>query len=444
MPRPKNIRTRRRPRGRQAQGKGDLWKALGNGASWLLGKGIRSLITGFGDYKVESNTLMKGGLDPPTVVNSVGEGNVIVRHREYLMDISATTVFTVETLPINPGMVQTFPWLSAIAQHFEQYKMRGLLFEFKSLSSDSVLSSATSSALGSVVMATQYNVLNPVFPDKFTMENYEFANSSKPSIGFLHPVECARSGTPISELFIRSGNPFAGSDLRLYDLGTFNIATVGMQAASGVAGELWCTYEIELLKPRISSEIDVSEYVDHFLLSTSATNANPFTAAVRSSTSTLGGTVNGATYTFPPQITDGLYLAVFSAVGGSTSVTGPTWALTNCLANLLFRNNTVSNVEIPTGTTTTTYLAVQALVVTSTNASFALNSGVYPTSITSGDFLVIQLPAALTALMEVTTKICPIDLCPTHTPTTDSDEDDSNLNERLFFLENLVSKLGLI
>ena len=56
----------------------------------------------------------------------------------------------------------------------------------------------------------------------------------------------------------------ANADARLYDLGTFSIATVGMQADSGVAGELWCTFEVELLKPKFNSNWEGS--ADHFWL----------------------------------------------------------------------------------------------------------------------------------------------------------------------------------
>jgi hypothetical protein len=39
-----------------------------------------------------------------------------------------------------------FPWLSNIAQNFESYKLRGLVFEFKSMSGDALTS--TNTALG--------------------------------------------------------------------------------------------------------------------------------------------------------------------------------------------------------------------------------------------------------------------------------------------------------
>lgn len=365
-----------------------------------MNKGIGALISGFGDYKIENNTLMTGGLDPPNIVNSVNNGNMIVRHREYLGDISATVAFTIQSYPLNPGLMDSFPWLSSIAQHFEQYKFRGVIFEFKSLSSDAVLSASTSSALGSVIMATQYNALNPAFPDKFTMENYEFANSSKPSLSFIHPVECLKKDTSVLELYVRGSAAPAGSDLRLFDLGNFYVATVGMQAASGIAGELWCTYEIELIKPKISNPLNIDHLMDHFRLSPTLTNAAPFTAATLHY-STLGGALSPNVYSFPTNISSGVYLLFWEIVGSSTAITQPTPTPTNCTVRPIFANGTASIIGTPTGTTSTFTFHVMCVTINASPAFMSYStSGVYPASPTAGDFFVIELPGNVTKINE--------------------------------------------
>jgi len=389
------MRQRRRVN-KPSNGIGDL---IESGLSWLFNKGLGALVSGFGDYKVENNSLMTGGLDPPTIVNTVNNGNVIIRHREYLMDISATTTFTIQALSLNPGLISTFPWLSAIASHFEQYKFRGILFEFKSLSSDSVLSSATSSALGSVIMATQYNALNPAFPDKFTMENYEFANSSKPSISFIHPVECARRDTSLTELYVRDEAAPSGSDLRLFDLGNFYIATVGMQAASGVAGELWCTYEVELIKPKISNPIGAIISTDHFQLSSSATNAAPFTANKAGTFNTLGGTLGTNFYVFPGTVVDGVFVLWWNLVGNSTATAAPTLVLTNCIAYNLLDLGTKNGLS--TVGTSTQFIQMVIVQITGVNAAISgFGTGTLPASPTYGDLVVSEIPSNLTVLNE--------------------------------------------
>lgn len=146
--------------------------------------------------------------------------------------------------------------------------MRGLVFEFKTMSSDAVLSSGASSALGTVIFATQYNALDKPFEDKRTMENYEFANSTKPSESMLHPVECKRSQTPVDLLYVRTEELVSTGDLRMYDLGNFSFAVQGCQnAAPGqVIGELWCSFEVEFFKPKLLPLGGASTLMDHYQL----------------------------------------------------------------------------------------------------------------------------------------------------------------------------------
>lgn len=396
MPRRSRIRARRL---NAPQTNSSLLNMVDRGLGWLMNKGLSALVSGFGDYKIATNSLLTGGLDPPSVVNTINNGSVIVRHREYLFDVQATTAFTIQPLPINPGLIQTFPWLSNIAQHFEQYKFRGLLFEFKSLSSDAVLSSATSSALGSVVMATQYNALNPPFPDKFTMENYEFANSSKPSISFIHPVECAKRDTSIEELYVRGGAAPSGSDLRLYDLGTFNVATVGMQADSGVAGELWCTYEVELIKPKINTAPEFSLAVDHFHLTSDATNTEPFKNNVPDAGNTIGGSLGSTTYSWPGEVTEGMYLVLWYLSGASAVTLIPTRTFVNCTGVNILLGDSISYVSTPAGAALINF-NVSAIKITAAGASVQFSGGNYPTAL-NGDFFVFGLPNTLSVLDEI-------------------------------------------
>lgn len=216
-------------------------------------------LTGFGEYKVNRNSL--AGVDSLPMFANTRHGTV-VRHREFLGDVitsSVPGVFRIDTFPIQPALLSTFPWLAPIAEQFDEYTIEGMVFEFKSNSYDALASVNTAS--GTVIMTTQYNVLAPPFTNKLQMEQYEFTCSEKPSVSILHPVECSRIETPTSVLTTRSGP--APGDLRLYDWGNFNIATVGMQGASVNVGELWVTYDVKFYKPRQSATSDVA---DHYTL----------------------------------------------------------------------------------------------------------------------------------------------------------------------------------
>lgn len=130
-----------------------------------LAKGIATL-TGYGDYTAGGVNL---GDQVPIVRNTpVG---CIVRHREYIGDLIATAGFVVNPQKINPSNGAIFPWLSKIAANFEEWIPRGIIFEYRTMSSDTVVNvSSGSPALGTVIMATDYNVYNPPFASKQQME----------------------------------------------------------------------------------------------------------------------------------------------------------------------------------------------------------------------------------------------------------------------------------
>lgn len=366
---------------------------VGAGLGSLLGGKLGHLveqITGFGDYRINSNSIMKGGMSPAQVVNSHNRGGYIVRHREFIGDILSTQAFAITTYALNPGIANAFPWLSQIANSFEEYRWRGLLFEFKTMSSNAVLSSSASTALGTVIMSTQYNSVAPPFVDKKTMENYEFACSSNPSQTFIHPVECKPAVTPVSKLYVRSGAVPANADQRLYDLGEFSIATQGMQNSGGVIGELWATYEIEFFKCAYAPQ----NQTDHFTL-LNVTNAAPLgSTTTPNSGSSIGGTivVSGTGYSFPPNISSGKYMLSYQAAGGSTALTAPTLGFTNCTPLNYWKNDTVSSIGAPTnGATSAQMIVVCTFIVTGQNASFGFSSQVLPTSVSSADLWITQI-----------------------------------------------------
>lgn len=191
---------------------------------------------------------------------------MVITHREYIRDISPSDAFTELDFPINPGLAQTFPWLSQLAESYEEYKIYACIFEFKSLCSDTVITAAgTSMGMGSVTMATNYNPNNDPFVDKRTMENYEGASSRKPSQSNVHIINVKKGSTAVPGLrWIRTGGIKENEDKRLYDIGTFSIATQGQSVSEGTIGELWVAYRIEFFKPKYSGSIGSNLRVDHY------------------------------------------------------------------------------------------------------------------------------------------------------------------------------------
>lgn len=362
--------------------------SLGANIGSFLGHGAQQLIktlTGFGDYHLDKNSIVEGGMTPPQIVNAVNRGGFIVRHREYIADVTATTAFTNTSYDINPGLNGSFPYLAQIAKAFELYRLRGLVYEFKSTSSDAVLSSAASSALGVVAMATQYNSLNPGFTNLIAMENHEFSCASKPSCDFYHPVECKKSLIPNSELYVRTGAVPSGGDIRLFDIGQFNIATSGMQNATGIIGQLWCTYEVEFYQARYDAPTSIkSDHVQNTSCTQTAWCGSSHTFATNSS---LGCSVGSNTITFPSDARDGKFMVMmkYALTGGAGAVTNPAIAATSGCgfdqiwcdstgfdASTSGSNNSNASIDV--------YIVAFILTITAASAVVTFSGGTLPSS----------------------------------------------------------------
>lgn len=222
------------------------FKDLGKGIGGVIGR-----ILGSGDYMTNFDTVQSNALT--SQVPAFGGESTIITHREYLKDVYSadsldglSTAFNIEAFRLNPTNDEAFPWLSTIAQNFEEYTILGMVFEFKSMSGMSVASPNTS--LGSVILATQYDPTKPAFASKQQMENYFFCQSTVPSNSMLHAVECKSGSAPLRSLYTSGGQNI---DPRFVDYGVTYLATVGMPGQKINLGELWVSYKIELKKPRL-------------------------------------------------------------------------------------------------------------------------------------------------------------------------------------------------
>lgn len=243
-----------------------------------VGGSMLSKIFGSGDYRVnnagslkKNNIVLANNAQAP----QFGANKVACKivHREFLGDVFSSSTpgaFKIDSFPINPGQSKTFPWLSGVvAAKFQQHRINGMAFEFRSRSSDAL--NSTNTALGSVIMSTDYDSADSTFTTKREMENTEYGVSCKPSENMLHGIECARGQTPVNELFIRAFDVPSGKDIRFYDLGRFSIATVGCQGANVNLGELWVTYDIDVFKAIEQVPGYLTPYSQYALNSSSAT-----------------------------------------------------------------------------------------------------------------------------------------------------------------------------
>lgn len=245
------------------------------------------------------------------------EGCVTVVNREYLGDILSNTTFGIEVaIALNPGMAESFPWLSQVAKNFCQYKFQSLMFTFKSTSG----ALSTTQALGEIIGAANYNVYEAAFTNKQQMLNEVFSQSKVPSEDALFPIECDPNQTTGQGLLYVRGGPTSSGDQRLYDLGTFYLATNGQASANVTLGELWVSYAVKLYKPQLPNST-VSGTNLTIISNTAYTDAAPLGTGTQTVTQNdLGVTVTGTTITFP-ELASGTYLIWVYWIGSSVATT---------------------------------------------------------------------------------------------------------------------------
>lgn len=367
------------------------------GALGTMGGSMIDYVTGKGDYMIHKNTLIKPGNVP-----SFGKGCVRITHREFVAKIDTTSAFAIQSFPINPGMPLTFPWLSQIANNFEMYKMNGLIFEYKSYSADAL--NSTNTALGKIVLATDYNALDDPYANIQQMYATEFANSGPPSANIMHAVECEPAENPLKLYFIRAGAlpETEHADIRMFDMGNFQVATEGAQAASQ-AGELWVTYDVSLCKPSLQS-VDQGETLKwaHATL-TSVSNVGAsgvfkfgdnLTMAEGSKFVITG--VDSSRISLPASIDSGKYLVLLSVSGTGTAITLPNPILVNCVAQTTWWQQHTTNVMYAPNNGTSSPNVVFGFVMKVTGAGVEIDydngSPVWPTNITAVDLVIAQMP----------------------------------------------------
>lgn len=343
---------------------GNIGKFLGNGIASILGQGDYTMVGPNSSYNVLANS------SQIPKFSSTDRTNIIC-HREYLGDISGTTAFTNTSYPLNPGMFQTFPWLSSLAENFEEYRFHGIIFEFRPLITDFV----TSGAPGVIVMSTNYNADAPPYPTKQAMENAEYAVSVKPTNSMIHGVECAVPITILPQRYVRSGNVPSNQDLRLYDYGNFQFATQGNP--NQLLGELWVSYCVEFFKPILPVDAGGLVSSGHIARSGGA-GATPFGTATVQSSGSLGLTISSTAVSWVA-IPSQQYEITVLWNGTNATISAPSISFTGIKQQTYLNNDTGTNQFSPqAGLLVAQYsfnCIVQSTITTTGTVTFTLGVG---------------------------------------------------------------------
>lgn len=230
--------------------------ALAGAAGTQLGA-LASRWLGFGAYTVKQNTILRSTESIPSM-HKFGQ-SIIVRHKEYIGPIKGSIAFKTQySIPLNPALQGSFPWLSGVAQRYQEYAFKGVVFHYIPSSGAAVAS--TNAALGTVMIQTSYRASDSAPLDKVELLNEYCASESMPSESFIHPIECDPRENPFNIHYCRAVAPPPGEPLMSYDLGKTFVATQGQQVDDKVLGDLWVTYEVELKKPVVRTDVSSGGY----------------------------------------------------------------------------------------------------------------------------------------------------------------------------------------
>ena len=309
---------------------------LGNQvAGQLVGKAVDKM-TGKGEYFTnslisddssmgESQVIGRPSrqVDVPQFSSSRDEaGSLTITHREYLLDLYGTGVaFQNASFPLNPGMDGTFPFLSQLAQNYDEYEFKQLCFTFRSVVTE--LGSSSTGQVGTVVMATQYNASSTPFLEKQSMMEYDGSMSCKTTDSMLHGVECdPKKLSGPKGRYIRS-NPVPGyQDVKSYDSGIFNLALCNLPSGytNTQVGELWVSYTVTLRKPKLFTgralNINQDLFINSSNLNSTLTWSNVPLNCLHALENNIGTSFTSSTsnfiFTFPPTFSGAVEIRVFA------------------------------------------------------------------------------------------------------------------------------------
>lgn len=302
-------------------------------AGGMIGTSLAGALSkwlGAGDYNIGTNSVVQRSLKAASSIPSMHSDaqSIVVRHKEYLGEVKSSVNFSVQqSFPLNPGAISTFPWLSGIANRFQEYRIRGAVFHYIPTSGSAV--SSTNAALGSVMLQTSYRTTDNPPESKVEMLNEYCSNEVVPCEAMAHPIECDPKENPFNVQYVRTGPVPAGETALMYDLGQTHLAVSGCQTSGFVIGDLWVTYEIELKKPLIASNVTSNVLSCTQVYTTGLTAVAIFGTSTAVTNGPLQATTLLNTITFPKG-SQGIFY-IFVGIGGNTlSIGFPGITTANC------------------------------------------------------------------------------------------------------------------
>jgi len=165
-------------------------------------------------------------------------------HREKITKVTTpgTGAFTVlATVPLQPGLAGSFPWLSNEAAGWESYRINRMRF--------TLVPAVGTASSGDVIMAPDYDAADPAPIGETAMSSYTDAQESNVWARFCCEMDPDLLNGEARRKFLRVGALAPNQDIKTYDSGNLFVASTDDAAAN--TSKLWVDYDVTLFNPHV-------------------------------------------------------------------------------------------------------------------------------------------------------------------------------------------------
>jgi hypothetical protein len=378
--------------------------------------------------------------------STTSKKGTIIEEDEYIDDVNGSVLFSCLELPINPGLPNSLPWGSSIAERYEEYD-----FEYCEVYFTTTVSGfAPNGQQGSVVLSASYDAADPIPVSLRQVEDSDpHTIPTLPSTReIVLALDCARMRKNLGK-FVRVGPLAANQDIKTYDSANAYISVSGCANTTKI-GELHIRYKCHLRKPVLDVLTEGVGFHAKSLAVVTTPALENWTVASGAS-SGLDITLFGGTIQFGPDMQGTYFIsmalshtAVSSATafgGGATS--GGGGGVANAISyfptGLPLSSDNVSymaSLAVPAGSSNvaTTVLKTVRVMNSSAGATYAFT---FPTitGTVAGDLWIFKVPSSLLGALEHVEEATEIDVL---------QKENEALNNRLERIEQMLSSAGSV
>jgi hypothetical protein len=207
-----------------------------------------------------------------------------ISHREFIGNIVGNDVFIIrQTLAVNPGLSATFPWLSIMAQGWEEYEFKSLRFCYYTRTG--------SNTNGSVMIAPDYDAADATPVTEAVITSYEGIVEDAPWKDMCCVLKPQLLKRAFGRHYIRTGPLLQNQDIKTYDVA--NLFTAVVDGSPNAAwGKLWVEYTVDFFVPQLPPGGATQLIGGSFSGGGTITPANPLGNAATMTAASSGVVVN--------------------------------------------------------------------------------------------------------------------------------------------------------